>query len=73
MTGPFSRKLIALALAFTFALAVFAVALAFRFLRLWWYVLGATRTWTIGLVMADSLAIRVVHHDLVQHDNERAQ
>ena len=60
MTGPFSRKVIALALAFTFALAVcaFAVALAFRVPRLWWYVLGACGTWTIGLVMADPFAIR---------------
>ena len=57
MPGPFSREVIALALAFTFAFAVFALALAFRVPRRWRYMIGATGTWAIGLIMAEPLAI----------------
>ena len=54
MTGAFTRKVTALA--FTLA-AVFAFAFTLGVPRRWWYVLGASGTRAIRLIMANSSAI----------------
>ena len=61
MPGSFTRKVTALALAFTFALGVFAFALAFRISCSWRYMFGAARTRAIVSIVAISFAIRTHH------------